>query len=159
MKQDNMKNNTYFTVNILNIAFPLIIGMLIYCLASPDVIFVKYIDSFFGFSIDAREILTGDAVRFIRNYLPDMMWGYSLVFALFYSMGGTRDSLGLLLFITVLFSVIMESLQLLPVITGTFDLYDMVVEIIAEFAAIFIIKRRGQFLPNVEKRNREVISE
>jgi hypothetical protein len=74
-------NDKYSRIFLLcNAIVPIIIGTMIYCLIAPDVYFVEKIDSLLNTCISTYHI---DAhfqyIKFIRNYLPDMVWGYSLV--------------------------------------------------------------------------------
>ena len=52
--------------------------------------------------------------------------------------------------IAFIFSAIMELLQITPVVQGTFDIWDIMVELIAELVAVFIIKI--SFLEEVQEK-------
>lgn len=54
-----------------------------------------------------------------------------------------------------MFSTIMEVLQVTGCVKGTFDVMDIIVEIIAELMAVFIIKRHDMRRKSYEK-NQEV---
>ena len=125
---------------VLHIMCPLAAGALIYCLAAPDIIFIKKTADFMGWSV-RMQILPTDSALFtlIRNYLPDMMWGYSLVFALFYITGNSAASIWKVFWIAFPFSVAMELLQKASFIPGTFDVFDIAVEFLAEAIAACII--------------------
>ena len=91
---------------LYNIIIPILIGAVIYCLTSPDVFFVKATSAFFKLS---DRIIVSDfgnlLIRFVRNYIPDMAWGYALVFSL-YAIAGDQTEKGLynLAFIAIVFS-------------------------------------------------------
>lgn len=70
-----------------------------------------------------------------------MMWGYALIFALFYLLGNNTAMLVKIFFVAFLFSAAMEILQLTPIARGTFDICDIFVEFLAEIIAVFIIKK------------------
>lgn len=124
----------------INAIFPIVVGGVIYYLISPDVIFVKKIDSILGNIINIHVALPDNIITMIiRNYLPDMMWGYALVFALFFIMGNNAANISKIFIMTGVFSAILEMLQILPYIYGTFDIFDICVEVLAEAVAVFII--------------------
>lgn len=124
----------------LHIMCPLAAGALIYCLAAPDVIFIKKTTDFMGWSIRTRMFSTDSALFIlIRNYLPDMMWGYSLVFALFYITGNSAANIWKVFWIAFPFSAAMELLQKASFVPGTFDVFDITVEFLAEAIAACII--------------------
>lgn len=80
-------------------------------------------------------------VRFVRFYLLDALWAYALMFCLFIILGNTLTALKKSIVISVVLSIVMELLQLLNVVVGTFDICDIFVEIEAIFiASIIIIK-------------------
>jgi hypothetical protein len=125
-----------------NIIIPICLGAGIYYLISPDVIFVKQIDYFIGCSFHVSITNVNPAIiRFIRNYLLDMLWGYALVFTVFYLLGNKAAVLWNAFIISFLFSVVMEVLQITSIARGTFDLYDIMVELLAEIVAVFIIRK------------------
>jgi hypothetical protein len=51
------------------------------------------------------------------------------------------------------FSSFMELLQLTPIVNGTFDVYDIMAELIAEVIAVFIIKLQLRRILHYEKKN------
>lgn len=124
----------------LNIVIPILTGAIIYYLIAPDVIFVKQIDSALGIQ-DHSALILGHSlcVELMRNYLLDMIWGYALVYALFCVMGCNVSQLRKCLVIAILFTCITEISQLTPLVRGTFDLIDIVVESISELSATGII--------------------
>jgi hypothetical protein len=83
----------------------------------------------------------------------DMMWGYALVFALYFIMGNNAAGLTKLIMIASFFSTVMELLQLTPFVRGTFDVLDIIVEILAEATAVFIIKKHFMEEFHNEKEN------
>lgn len=124
----------------LHIMCPLAAGALIYCLAAPDVIFIKRTEDFLGWAFHMQKFPTGGAfLRLIRNYLPDMMWGYSLVFALFYIIGNNAASIWKVFWMAFSFSAVMETMQKVSFVPGTFDIFDIAVEFLAEAIAACII--------------------
>lgn len=135
------KGKLFLTANIL---VPLVIGALIYYFVSPDVIFVKKLDSWLGRGLRVT-ISSCDFwfVKFLRNYFLDMLWGYALTFGLFFVIGNNTAELTKILVIALVFSAMTEVLQLTPVVSGTFDLLDIFAEFLAELTAVLIIKYVG----------------
>ena len=126
---------------LANMIFPLMFGAIFYYLLSPDVIFVKRMDQFLGMGIHIGNIdLNCAFIRLLRNYLPDMLWGYALVFALYKIIGNKEAGVWKAFVTAFLFSTVMECLQLTTFVRGTFDVFDIVGELLSEVAAVFIIK-------------------
>ena len=124
-----------------NMIVPILTGAVIYYVTSPDVIFVRQLDTILGMRVHMYDIsYHSTIVRFIRYYALDMLWGYALVFALYFILDNNTASLFKIFVIAYVFSVIIEILQLTSFVKGTFDVFDLVVELIAEIAAVFIIK-------------------
>lgn len=125
---------------ILNIVFPILIGAFLYYLTSPDVFFVKVIDALIG-GVSRIHISPAKNIilKLIRNYFLDMLWGYALVFALFYIVGNSAVKIGKIWGIAFIFSAAMEIIQITPFIQGTFDVLDIGAEFLAEAIAAFII--------------------
>lgn len=126
---------------ILNFLVPIALGSIIYYLFSPDVLFVQKIDEVFGGGLHLYRIAEGNtAFRIFRNYFPDMLWAYALIFALFFVSGNKTAEISKIFLIAFSFSAVMELLQMAPLVKGTFDMFDIVAEFIAEIFAVFIIK-------------------
>jgi hypothetical protein len=126
----------------MNILLPILIGGSLYYLVSPDVIFVQQTDNFLGIGFHVADIGKDFFVmKFIRNYLLDMMWSYALIFALFALDDNNTANLLKIFPGAFSFSTIMEFLQLTPIAKGTFDVCDIAAEFLAEVIAVFIIKR------------------
>lgn len=128
------------TIMVIHIICPIVVGTFIYSMASPDVIFIKKAADFIGATIRVP-VFPIDSVflQFVRNYLPDMMWGYSLFFALFYIIGNNMADVWKVFLIAFPFSVAMEVMQKASFVPGTFDVFDIFAEFLAEIAAACII--------------------
>lgn len=122
-----------------NVVIPILAGSLFYYITSPDVIFVKNIDRIMGTGLYVG--VENTFVRIVRSYVPDMLWAYALVFSLVAVTGNRTADVWKMSALAGAFSIIMEVLQLTGCIRGTFDVMDIIVEIIAELMAVFIIKR------------------
>lgn len=128
------------TAKILNICVPVIIGALLYYLFCPDVLFVQAVDSWTGLKLHVDFDFSCRIARLIRFYLFDFLWAYSLMFlalSLSEEKNGSR-----IITAVLLFEAGMELLQLASVVKGTFDIWDLGVELIADVIVIKILRRR-----------------
>ncbi len=127
---------------LLHIMIPLLSGALIYILTDPNVLFVRMLSR--QRDIPVLPVNSESTVfLFIRCYLLDILWAYALIFSLYFILD---KDMGLwkIFGIGFLFSTIMEVLQLTVVVPGTFDLWDILMEGVAELIAIFIIKNQEE---------------
>ena len=124
---------------VANIIFPLLLGTLLYLIIAPNVIFVSVLGKFTGSDFINFSQPESFIEFFARYYMMDMLWGYSLVFALFVCLGNNAAVKNVFIMAFV-FSTAMELLQLTSVVPGCFDELDIVMEGIAEAIAAFIIK-------------------
>jgi hypothetical protein len=79
--------------------------------------------------------------QFVRNYVPDMTWGYALIFTLYSLLDNEMVNVWMILLSAILFSALLEILQISAFVKGTFDIFDIVAECLAETFAILIIKK------------------
>ena len=127
-------------IMFLHIIGPMVAGALIYYLVSPDVIFIKKAEGFIDGVVGVHMFPTDSALlRLVRNYLPDMMWGYSLVFALFCIIGNNAASIWKVFWLAFPFTAVFEMMQKTSFVPGTFDVFDILVEFLAEAIAACII--------------------
>ena len=96
-------------------------------------------------------ILAGSLLYYVTS--PQVM--YALVFSLMLVTGNKTAYVWKMFVIAGMFSTIMEVLQVTGCVKGTFDVMDIIVEIIAELMAVFIIKRHDMRRKSYEK-NQEV---
>lgn len=125
---------------MVNIVLPLLLGSVIYYLYSPDVLFVRSIDSTTNLNFHIKIDGSVWVFLFVRNFFLDMLWAYALVFMLYYLIGNNTANLRKIFLIAFSLSVAMEILQITPIVEGKFDLCDIAVEFLAEVVAVFIIK-------------------
>ena len=129
-----MKNKFMY----INIAISMTLGSLIYYLISPEVIFVEKINSMTGWKFNIG--YENNVIKIIRSYVPDILWAYALMFSLVVITGNKTAGIWKMYIVAIIFSAIIEMLQLTGIFKGTFDIVDIVVELIAELIAVFIIK-------------------
>ena len=123
---------------LLNIVVPLLIGTYIYIRYSPNVIFVGYLNNFV--ELKAKEL--NSATLFLRNYFCDFCWSYSLAFFISFIYYENLSLVYSILIPTTIGSVI-ELLQLIGFINGTYDLFDIFVELLATLLCFMILKIRN----------------
>ncbi|MDD6790015.1 MAG: hypothetical protein PUE04_07930 [Lachnospira sp.] len=131
-------------------AWPLAAGAAVYAVLSPDVWFVRGLGHIFPGEILSVPVSGSPLLRFVRNYIPDLLWGFALTSALLLAVRERTMHLTdrAVLVISCLFSAALELLQLFPWITGTFDMADIVAEWGSNAAAVMaagvISHRKGE---------------
>ena len=135
------KRNSLFALNII---LPLICGLFIYLTKVER----TYLSDFLS---DIRSFLPVISYPYIiRNFACDFLWSYSLFFCLRLTLGEKlkgEHNLTVIL-VTGVVAIILEAIQLIKTIPGTFDLLDILVELIAIATAYLvttIIERRFKY--------------
>ena len=129
---------------VVNIIVPLVCGLFIYLTKAER----TYISDFLSVFRLALPII--DYPLVIRYYACDFLWTYSLFFCLRLTLGDTLKGKHNLTVIalTGVVAVILETIQLIKTIPGTFDMLDILVELIAIAIAdliLTIIERRFSY--------------
>ena len=135
-----LKNKNLFI--FLNVAIPLFIGLLIYLLCYQN----TYINSFFQTILDCqlpRFYSSSYFYKFLTGWACDILWAYSLTFALLFCFNDFKRNLIISLILSASLSFLIEILQLLNVINGTFDIFDIILEFTANFVAVIIFSKKG----------------
>ena len=113
----------------LNMILPLVFGGVLYLLFCPETRLSETAGRFFAVRGFPTFFSSGSPfLVFLRNYLFDFLWAYSLVFVLSRILGVFEKrilSVGLIVF---LFASLTELLQLVRLFPGTFDLRDILTE-------------------------------
>ena len=126
---------------VLNILIALAFGSFFYLIFCPDVWIVKKVQDLFGitFQISVTKTVPYVLLKWVRNYLCDFLWAYALLFAmdLFWPVKKYR-MIGSFL-AAFAFGTGMEILQISDRVTGVFDVWDILAELIAECLAMLII--------------------
>lgn len=146
------KNKKLFP--ILNILIPILSGAIFYYLSSPDVWFVEIMDRFLGIAFHPLSMDGSNPIYyFFRCYGLDMLWAYAFVFALSVMIGHNSNDRLSIFIIAVVFSTGMELLQQTHWVAGTFDVLDIVFELLAELIAFIQIKRHNRRYESYEEKN------
>lgn len=133
------KKRTLFL--FLNVCVPLLIGLGVYLLFYTDTNINCFVNGVLGISVP-HICFDGFGYRILTCWACDVLWAYSLVFALFACLRVYKRPLVLCGIVASVFAVAIELLQRLSFVTGTFDVLDIVFEILAILFALVIVKRR-----------------
>lgn len=125
------KTNLIFGVSAL------VIGALIYILFRSDTYISKIASKFLGIrNIQNRLSLLNS--NLIKYYLPDFLWAFSLACMLQVSLKELSFGRMVSGFVAIACGVIWECLQALDVISGTGDLWDVAMYLLAGLLSIYI---------------------
>ena len=135
------KRNGLLAVNII---IPLICGLFIYLTKEESTYLSRFLHVF-------RSLLP--VIRYpqiISNYACDFLWTYSLFFCLRLTLGDKLKGEHNLTVITLtsVVAIILETMQLIKSVPGTFDLLDILVELVAvtiAFLVTTLIERRFKY--------------
>ena len=126
---------------ILKIIVLLIIGFFLYYIFFSNAIFVKLIDRVIGTHYLTINIENDrPALQFVRNYLMDILWSCSLSSAIGLIIGSI-DKIYASIIILSGFIIIMEIIQIFSFIPGTFDVWDIVVELLSSVITLFVDRK------------------
>lgn len=124
-------------LNVLIGTATLILGTLIYILFRSNSYIAKCFDDF-EFVVCARRVLSPYSCDFLKFYLPDFLWGFSLCCGLqAIHNPGVRGTIACGC-IALFCGCIWEMLQYLRVVRGTGDVIDMIMYLFASFTSILI---------------------
>ena len=132
---------------LLNIIVPILAGTLIYLFLAPDTFIVKGGWRILGRRNPLEAINIMDfpyPVRWIRFYVCDALWTYALSNTVILILGDAKRNILIGCSIGILFSIIMELLQLFSFFPGTFDIWDIFTAIIAGITAGIINKEQKE---------------
>lgn len=134
-----MKQKKYIAFAVLHVLIPLCVGTGIYILVRPEAYISRICIAFYPWLGELRLRMCTDFFHmFLKNYACDILWAYALTMALLWYGKLVGQKLWKPALVSGGFAVLMEAMQLLPVIPGTFDFFDVVVEIFAGFLAVCV---------------------
>lgn len=132
----------YFGFYICNLFLPLIIGTTIYLLFRPDtyisVVFYK-LTNWTPISWNPDNLFFREFLLFLKNYSCDLLWAYALSIALWIFHTHRLLSLALIFIECIIFEMLIEFLQYKTLISGTFDIWDIILESVSSIVAIIVI--------------------
>ena len=139
-----MSSNTYMTKRfwVLIILVPLFLGLTIYIFLRPTAFISK---AFYHiFSISPSTIKAPDNVfwHFIKYYFCDFLWAFSLSATVSLIIGIEKKKLVISFLVCSIVAICTEFFQLQGFIFGTFDILDVLIEIIGVILPLMIIHLR-----------------
>ena len=129
-----MKNRLFWWCNI---GFPLLCGAILYLIFCPETRLCALVSARLPFPITTFGAAAGSLPVFVRCYLMDMLWAYSLIFALTRVTGGKKCLPGFI--IAAAFEIAAEMLQSVGIMPGIFDRMDILLEITASLLGTLMI--------------------
>ena len=128
---------------IINMAVPLLLGLVIYLLWTADTYVSVTVRALFRNAalpeiplLEVNHLMS----KLARNYLCDICWAYSLVFCIVPFVGLSEKQIRISVLLASLFAAAIELMQYFRFFGGTFDVLDVIVEIIACIVAGMMIK-------------------
>ena len=136
-----LRRNSLFAVNVV---LPLMCGLFIY-LTKPETSLLSHL--FAGFC-SVLPVIRYPLI--IQYYAADFLWAYSLFFCLRLSLGDELKGKYnvFLVLLEAVVAMLLEYLQILRVVPGTFDIFDMGTELLAIFIGLLVLNI-------IEWRNRD----
>lgn len=136
-----MKRRNDIVFAVLHTLIPLSIGIGIYILVRPDTYIAKLCITWNPWltqicSLDLEK--AGLVYVFLRNYACDMLWAYALAIGLLWYGRLIGEKQWQSILTAIGFGILMEGLQILPTIPGTFDVYDVAAEVFAIFVGVCV---------------------
>ncbi len=132
---------------VFMVLLPLILGGAFYYFFCPDVYFVSLIDKVTGLNVHVPLLISRNPfVKILRSYLLDYIWAFAFANMLFLLRLCEKKSRFFILVIPVGVGAVLEILQGMGYITGTFDVIDIFVEVAgAALAYIIILLKNGGY--------------
>ena len=126
---------------LYTIIIPLIVGGILYYLLCPEVIFVKIIEQYMNLNIHIQYSENKNTLSMLfRNYFFDYIWAYTFFQTLYLiNSKGTKAHL-INCIISITLGSVLEVFQFMRIVYGTFDIWDIVVEMTGVLSAFIIIK-------------------
>ena len=129
------RKNVFYITNALSALF---IGACIYLFFRENTYFHNIVDRVIP--LPHLKIKKSICVDFLRYYMVDALWAYSLVFSLSIFINEKTAFL-----LAIAFGLAWEILQALNFVKGTFDFFDILMYLTASvFAVLIIIKFKGE---------------
>ena len=128
---------------LLNIVLPIALGVLIYTITRPDTYISQWIYRIGHFSIPhyaVKDMLPLWLWMFLCNFSADILWAYSLTYAVYAIFYDSPRYMHLIFAVCILFEIGIELLQLFDILKGTFDFLDIAFEICTSAIASLNIK-------------------
>lgn len=135
-----MKQHMFYA---LNISMSLVIGLIVYVCFRPDTYVSQVVYDVLGISPDvvlSATWLPTWLLLFVRNFLADIIWAYALTFTVCYILWDQSKSMLPIFGIVATFEICIEVSQKLGIMPGTFDWWDIFLEICITAFVMLLIK-------------------
>lgn len=120
----------------INIFLPLAVGLCIYLLFYNG----TYLNSMFGIELNFKA--NSFLGIFMKSWACDILWAYSLTYSLYFVLYAFRHRIVYSAILSICIATVFELLQLFGIVSGTFDILDIIFQIAAVLFAARAIKRR-----------------
>ncbi len=118
----------------------MILGAILYYIVCPEVYFVRIIDYYTNLNIHIDNFVEQNILtRIFRNHFFDFIWAFSFTCALELILSNDAGTYLKGSFICVIVGIALELLQLVEGKYGTFDVLDILFEILGAVSAVLII--------------------
>ena len=139
-----MKKKSFYWGNLI---IPIVLGVIVYILYRQDTYiaigFTRLMETV-GLKLNYPNVQNTPGYFFIRNYVCDGLWAYSLTFAVFLAYDCQSSEMKKTFIISAIFGICIELLQKLDFIPGTFDYWDIAVQTAFCLCAIGIISLKNR---------------
>lgn len=128
----------------LNILIPLMAGSLCYLSLRPDTYLSQAVYEVLGFEPDPialQSFLPHGLQIFFRNHMCDILWAYALTFSIFAVWTDETSHMYPKVLLAVVFEAGIEFMQRIGILSGTFDIWDIFLEIGTTALAALLIKK------------------
>ena len=132
-----MKKHVFFW--LLIIVLPLMIGLLVYLFFRQDSLIAQLVLKRIHIPAISFGETNSIVVLFIRYYLSDLMWAISLTSAMALIIGHKLRDLVIVFVIALSTEFLVEFLQMPRILTGSFDILDLLTEAVGSIISIIII--------------------
>ena len=130
------RSNLFYALHVL---LPLLLGFGLYVLLRPEVLAVRAVFDLLPFDLPQplqRSGVGSSVIRLLRCHAADFLWGYALAMALFWAGDRYGYPPGKSIGFSIFADLLMELLQLTPLLSGVFDLRDIFVQILGTGIAV-----------------------
>ena len=124
----------FLTISLISLAA----GTIIYLWLRPEAYVSQAVYIFLRIPAPALR-LQGRVLKWINNYLPDILWAHALTYALLFLTGTEKKQIITAGILSICAEAATEILQRLELINGTFDLLDIAAEVITTNVVLLII--------------------
>lgn len=115
----------------------LLTGCVVYIIFRPTTFVALIFDNILTVDI-ARDNLSFLSCDFIKYYIPDLLWSFSLGCGLIAILNPKIKGVIYCCLVSLLYGCLWEILQYFQIVSGTFDIYDIVMYLLAAIIAVII---------------------